>query len=228
MKKIGVLLSGCGVYDGSEIQETVLVLLALAEQGFEAFIFAPNIEQHHVINHITGEEMPENRNVLIESARIARGNITALDKVTAQDFDALLLPGGFGTAKNHTKWAFQGAEGDILPDVKRIIVEVIQAGKPIVGLCMAPTTIAKALEDTNLQTTLTVGTTQAASPYEIATIASGIEKVGAIHVPKTVQEIAIDFQNNIITAPCYMMEASLLEVRNNIKQAIEALAEMLK
>jgi enhancing lycopene biosynthesis protein 2 len=228
MKKIGVLLSGCGVYDGSEIQETVLTLLALAEQGFEAFIFAPNIEQHHVINHITGEEMPENRNVLIESARIARGNITALDKVTAQDFDALLLPGGFGTAKNHTKWAFQGAEGDILPDVKRIIVEVIQAGKPIVGLCMAPTTIAKALEDTNLQTTLTVGTTQAASPYEIATIASGIEKVGAIHVPKTVQEIAIDFQNNIITAPCYMMEASLLEVRNNIKQAIEALAEMLK
>lgn len=227
MKKVGVLLSGCGVYDGSEIQETVLALLALAEQGLEAFMIAPNIEQHHVVNHITGEEMPETRNVLVEAARIARGNITALDKVTAQDFDALLLPGGFGTAKNHTKWAFQGADGEILPDVKRIIVETVQAAKPIVGLCMAPTTIAKALEDTNLQVTLTVGTTQAASPYEIAAIVSGIEKVGAVHVPKTVQEIAIDTQNKIITAPCYMMEASLLDVRNNIKQAVEALSEML-
>ena len=227
-KKIGVLLSGSGVYDGTEIQEGVFTLLAIDQNGGEAVCFAPDVDQHHVVNHITGEEMDETRNVLTESARIARGNIQAASTITATDIDALVIPGGFGTAKNHTKWAFEGPDGAINEDVKRIIVELYDAKKPIVGLCMGPTTIAKALEGTDADAALTVGTTAEASPYEIDAISQGMEKTGATAVMKTVREIEVDEKNNIITAPCYMMEASITEVHNNIQQAIQQLFEVLK
>lgn len=226
--RIGVLLSGNGVYDGSEIHESVFTLLAIDENKGEAICMAPNIDQHHVINHISGDEMPEKRNVMIEAARIARGAITDLADMRADKLDALVIPGGFGAAKNLTKWAFSGPDGAINSEVKRIINEMVRAKKPIVGLCMGPTVIAKALEGAGLEERLTVGTTKEKSPYEIHAISQGMEKTGAVAEMKTIREIAIDAKNRIITAPCYMMEGSITDVRDNIKQAIDELFEMLE
>jgi len=221
------LLSGNGVYDGTEIQEAVFTLLSIAEHGASYVIMAPDIEQHHVLNHMNGEEMPEKRNVLIESARIARGDIKSITEVDTSELDALVLPGGFGAAKNLTKWAFSGPEGEILPEVSNIIQEMHSEGKPIVGLCMGPTVIAKAFEGNDVVPTLTVGTTEEASPYEIEAISGGMEKTGAVSEMKTIREITVDSANRIITAPCYMMEASITDVRNNIKLAIDKLFEIL-
>lgn len=226
--KIGVLLSGCGVYDGSEIHEAVFTLLAIDENQAEAVCFAPDIDQHHVINHRTGEEMSENRNVLTEAARIARGNIGSLANINSGDIDALVIPGGFGAAKNLTKWAFEGPDGEILPDVRRIINEMVAEGKPVVGLCMGPTVIAKALEGTGISASLTVGTTEAPSPYEIDGISAGMEKAGAKAVMKTVEEIEVDTNNKIVSAPCYMMEASIKQIRENIRAAVDAMIDLAK
>jgi enhancing lycopene biosynthesis protein 2 len=226
--RIGVLLSGNGVYDGSEIHESVFTLLAIDEHGGDAVCMAPNINQYHVVNHLDGNEMKETRNVLVEAARIARGAISDLADMKAAELDALVIPGGFGAAKNLTKWAFNGPDGAINSDVKRIINEMVSAKKPIVGLCMGPTVIAKALEGAGLKERLTVGTTTEASPYEIEAISTGMEKTGAVAEMKTIRQVAIDTGNRIITAPCYMMEGSITDVRNNIKQAIDALFEMLE
>ena len=225
--KIGVLLSGNGVFDGSEIHEAVFTLLAIDENGAQAICFAPDIDQHHVLNHITGDEMDETRNVLIESARIARGDIKDIKVISSDNIDALIIPGGFGAAKNLTKWAFQGPDGDILPDVKRIINEMVQSGKPVCGLCMGPTVIAKALEGSGIKASLTVGSTEAPSPYEIDAISAGMEKAGATAVMKDVTEISIDEENKIISAPCYMMEATISQIRHNIKMAVGKTIEIM-
>lgn len=227
MKKIGVILSGCGVYDGSEIQEAVFTLLEIADEGGMAVCYAPNIDQHHVINHLTGAEMSEKRNVLIESARIARGDVKSLSDFKIEDVDALVIPGGFGAAKNLTKWAFNGPDGDILPDLKKAIIDCVQAKKPLVGLCMGPTVIAKALEGTDIRARLTVGTTKEKSPYDIAAISAGMEKTGAVADMRSVDEILIDKHYKIITAPCYMMEGSIVDIYKNVKQAIFALFNMI-
>lgn len=221
--KIGVLLSGCGVYDGSEVHESTFALLAIEQHGGEAVCFAPDTEQLHVINHLNGEEIDQKRNVLVESARIARGAIEAASEANPETLDALVIPGGFGTAKNHTQWAIKGPETDINPEVKRLILGMVEQKKPVVGLCMGPTTIAKALEGTTTHASLTVGTDQEASPYDIGGIAQGMEKVGAHARMRSITEIEVDETNRIISAPCYMMEASILQVHNNVQQAIKAL-----
>jgi len=227
-KKTAVILSGCGVYDGTEIQEAVFTLLAIQQQGGTYQCFAPDIDQHHVINHITGEEMPEKRNVLVESARIARGDIKPLTKFDAADFDALFIPGGFGAAKNLTKWAFSGPQGEIDPGVAAAIRQTVQAGKPVCGLCMGPTVIAKALENNVKGTHVTVGTISEKSPYDIAAISQGVNATGAVAEMKSVSEICIDAQHKIVTAPCYMMEAGIDEVFQNIQQAVQAVFGLIK
>ncbi len=208
------------MYDGSEIHESVFALLAILENGGEPLFFAPDVQQMHVVNHLTGEEMDETRNVLIESARIARGDIEALSDKTAEKIDALVLPGGFGTAKNHTNWAVKGPESEINPEVKTLIQRMVEARKPIVALCMAPTTIAKALEGTEFSAKLTVGSTEEPSPYDIDGISQGISAVGSQPEMKTIREVLKDENLNIITAPCYMMEASPIDVKQNIDHAI--------
>jgi enhancing lycopene biosynthesis protein 2 len=227
MMKIGILLSGCGVYDGSEIQETVLTMLAIEEIGAEYVCIGVDLDQFHAINHLTGEEMPEKRNILVEAARIARGNILNIKEVQPVDIDALVIPGGFGNAKNLTKWAFSGAEGAIIPEVKLLLVNLVNVGKPIVALCVSPVVLAKALEGSSIQAKMTLGTSAENSPYDIPSFISEISKVGVKYSEKTIREIEIDEVNRIITAPCYMMEASILEVRKNIQSAMEALKEML-
>jgi len=218
--KIAVILSGSGVYDGSEIQESVFTLLALDERGAEYQVFAPDKNQFHVINHLTGEEMPETRNVLVESARIARGDAKDLKEYKASDFNGLVIPGGFGAAKNLNQWALKGPDGEIDVDVKRSILETVEANKPIAGLCMGPTVIAKALEGSKYHAELTVGTTEEKSPYEIAGISAGLEKTGAKPVMKTIREVQVDNSLKIVTAPCYMMEGSISDVKKNIDLAV--------
>lgn len=227
-KKIAVILSGSGVYDGSEIQEAVFTLLAIAEKGATSKCFAPDINQHHVINHLNGEEMNETRNTLVEAARIARGDIQSLSAFNAADIDALVIPGGFGAAKNLTKWAFSGPQGEIHPDVAKAIRETVKAGKPVCGLCMGPTVIVKALEHNVTGVHVTVGTGAEKSPYDINAISQGINATGAVAEMKTVREICIDEKHKIVTAPCYMMEAGIADVKNNIDQAISKTFDLIK
>ncbi|CAN5283396.1 isoprenoid biosynthesis glyoxalase ElbB [soil metagenome] len=224
-KRIAVLLSGCGVYDGAEIHEATLTLLAIDQAGAEWFCIAPNFNQYQVINHLNGEEMKETRNVLVESARIARGNIRDLKDITPADFDGLAIPGGFGAAKNLTKWAFHGHEGDIDPDVRRIINETLLADKPIAAMCMGPTVVAKALEGTGIKTRLTVGTTDAPSPYDIRAVSDGMEVAGAVAEMVAVNNVNVDSVNKIVSSPCYMMEASISQINEGVQKAVKQLVE---
>ena len=225
--KIGVLLSGCGVYDGAEIQEAVLTLLAIEEIDAEAICISIDKEQYHVVNHLNGQEMDESRNMLIESARIARGNIQDINNIDPADIDALVIPGGFGSANNFTKWAFSGPEGDILPDVKLLLVNMINIGKPIAALCVSPVVMAKALEGSSINPNLTIGSKNDPSPYDIEEFSKGLQSVGMRTENKSVQEILVDRNNKIITAPCYMMEANIVEIRENIRSAVHALKDLI-
>jgi enhancing lycopene biosynthesis protein 2 len=224
--KIGVLLSGCGVYDGAEIQEVVLTLLAIEEIGAEAICISIDETQHHVINHLTGEEQAESRNMMVEASRIARGQVTEISQISTSDLDGLVIPGGFGSAKNFTNWAFQGPDGHINPKVKLLIVNMINVGKPIAALCVSPVVIAKALEGSKTKPVLTIGSDNEASPYDILSFSSGLQRTGASSEMKKVREILVDAENKIITAPCYMMEASILDIRENIRSALEALRNL--
>lgn len=223
---IGVLLSGNGVYDGTEIQEAVLTLLGIDEMGWKAICISIDKPQHHVINHLNGEVMDESRNMLIEAARIARGNITPINEINTADLDALVIPGGFGSAKNFTSWAFDGPEGSILPEVKLLLVNLVNVGKPIVALCVSPVVVAKAFEGSTIHPTLSLGSTSEASPYDIHGFNAGLELTGAISTERTIREVLVDPANRIICAPCYMMEARITEIRANIWQALMALNEL--
>ena len=220
--KIGVLLSGCGVYDGAEIQEAVFTLLAIEELGATYQGISINKEQHHVINHLTGETMNESRNMLVEAARIVRGNITDLDNTTIDELDILVIPGGFGSAKNFSNWAFEGANGEVLPEISELISKFISQKKPIVALCVSPVIIALALKNRPQKAILTLGSTKVPSPYTIQDFHNGITSIGAEAIEKTINEINIDANYKIISAPCYMLDCTLPELKNNIFKAIEA------
>lgn len=226
-KKIGVLLSGCGVYDGAEIQEAVLTLLEIDKMDAEAVCIALNENQFHTINHLTGEIMPEERNMLVEAARIARGNIQDISSIVPADLDALVLPGGFGNAKNFTNWAFEGATGSIHPKIKLLIVNMVNIGKPIIALCVSPILVAKALEGSDLHPMLTIGSSQQTSPYSIEDFSNGLQNVGAKTFNKTTDEIQFDEQLNIISAPCYMQEVSIKTIQENIQLAFEKLKTVI-
>ena len=225
---VGVLLSGSGVYDGSEIHEAAFTLLAIDQNGGQALCMAPNIEQHHVINHIDGGEMDEKRNVLVESARIARGNIQSIEKVKMDLLDGLVICGGFGAAKNLTSWNEDAKEANIDPDVKRLVIDFVASDKPVLALCMGPTVIATALRGIGLNVKLTVGSTEEDSPYDIEEISEGLESVGMTAEMKSVREISIDDENRVISAPCYMMDATPGEVYDNIKMGVDKMFEWIE
>ena len=225
--KIGVLLSGCGVYDGAEIQEAVLTLLAIEEIGAKAVCISVDKNQHQVINHTNGDEMNETRNMLIEAARIARGAVHNINTIDPVDIDALVIPGGFGSAKNFTNCAFDGPNGEILPEIKLLIINMVNIGKPLAALCVSPVVVAKALEGSNIQPTLTIGSDQEASPHDISSFSDGLKQTGMQTEMKSVREILVDTENKIITAPCYMMDATVLDIRKNIRMAIEALRDLV-
>lgn len=218
-KKVGVVLSGCGVFDGSEIHETVLTLLYLEKKGADIIMMAPNVEQMHVVNHLTGEVSDgEKRNVLVESARIARGNIKDIKEVSVNDIDALVFPGGFGAAKNLSTFAVDGSNCKINDDVKRLVKEIIQAKKPLVAICIAPVLVAKSLEGTGIKSSITIGTDEG--------VAGAIESLGATHVACPVKEAVVDKENKIVTTPAYMLGQSISEVADGIEKTIDKLFEL--
>ena len=227
--KVAVLLSGCGVYDGSELHEAVLSLYFLDKAGVDYQCTAPDIAQHHVINHLKGEPSEgETRNVLVESARIARGNIVSLETLDLNTVDGLLLPGGFGAAKNLSDWAFKGADGTVQENVKNTILKCLEMRKPIAGICVSPVVLAKATENTPFHLKLTIGSTEAPSPYDIAGFSSAIKGLGAQVENRAYGEIMCDDKHLVVTAPCYMMEVSIAQVAVGIENAVQKLIEYIK
>lgn len=209
MKKVAVILSGCGVFDGSEIHEAVLTLHAIERSSASWHCFAPNVEQLHVINHISGEEMSESRNVLVESSRIARGNICDVATLNADDFDALIVPGGFGAAKNLTNFAVKGAQCEINPDVEAACKAFAQQGKPAGYICIAPTIIPLIYSESPSGT---IGSDEQT--------ASAFNMMGGEHVSCPVDQIVIDEKHNVVSTPAYMLAESISQVASGIDKLV--------
>ena len=219
-KRIGVILSGCGVYDGSEIHEAVITLLAIDRAGAEAVCMAPDIPQMHVINHLTGEpEAGATRNVLIESARIARGKIQDLAKVQASDLDALILPGGFGAAKNLCNFAVAGADCEVNAETTRLIKGMYAAKKPIAAVCIAPAVLSKVLGDENISPKLTIGNDEGT--------AAALATLGSEHIQCPVEEFVIDRDNKLVSSPAYMLAGRISEAAEGIEKTVQALIGMI-
>lgn len=215
MKKIAVVLAGNGVYDGSEIHEATLTLLAIARKGARYQCFAPNVDQAHVVNHLTGEEMPEKRNVLVEAARIARGDIKPLSEYKTEDFDAIVFPGGFGAAKNLCTFAFDGADCTVNSDVEKAVRETVTAEKPIGALCISPVIIAKVLGDVKVTIGQDEGTLQA------------IEKMGGVHEKTSHGQIVIDEKYKVVTTPCYMLDSTIDQIADGAENVVGKILEMV-
>ena len=220
MKKIGVVLSGCGVYDGAEIHEAVITLLAIDRAGAKSVCMAPDIDQIHVINHHNGEEMVgEKRNVLVESARIARGEIRDINAIKADDIDALVFPGGFGAAKNLSNFAEKGDECDVHPDVMRLVKEFVAKQKPQAALCIAPAMMAKIYEGETAKPVLTIGNDKDCG--------GKIETMGSRHQDCATTDFVMDEENKIVTTPAYMTGQSISEVAEGIEKTINKLISMI-
>lgn len=215
-KKVAVILSGCGVYDGSEIYESVITLLRLDQRGATVQCFAPNIAQMHVINHLTGEEMAESRNVLVESARLARGDIKDLSEARADDFDALIMPGGFGAAKNLSDFATQGAGCQVLPEVLELAQAFARSGRPVGMMCIAPTMAAHIF-----------------GPGVVCTLgndddpaAGASREMGAEHQACEVTEIVEDSKHKLVTTPAYMLAHSISDAASGIYKLVDRVLEL--
>jgi len=215
MKKFAVVLSGSGVFDGAEIHEATLSLYAIMRNGAAYEIFAPDIDQYHVINHVSGEEMKETRNVLIESARIARGDIKNIKDYNPEDFDALIFPGGFGVAKNLSTVAFHGADAAVNTDVAQAVKNTYEHGKPIGALCIAPAMMAKIFE----KATVTIGQDQ-------GTI-EAIEKMGGTHITTTHGDVVYDDSLNLFSTPCYMLDANILQIAEGAENIVSAMLKVM-
>lgn len=217
MKKIGVVLSGCGVFDGSEIHEATFTLLAIDRAGCQAVCMAPNVE-FPVTNHLTKEASGEVRNVLTESARIARGDIVDIAGVAAADLDAIVLPGGFGAAKNLCDFAMKGAAASINPEVARLLREMAAASKPIGAICIAPVVIAAVLGK-QLAATVTIGNDGGT--------AAEIEKTGAKHEECPVHEIVVDRNNKIVSTPAYMLATRISQAADGIDRCVKEVINLI-
>jgi enhancing lycopene biosynthesis protein 2 len=215
MKKIAVVLAGNGVYDGAEIHEATLTLLAIARNGAQYQCFAPDIDQAHVINHLTGKEMPEKRNVLVEAARIARGNIKPLSEYNAKDFDAIVFPGGFGAAKNLCTFAFDGIDCKVNPDVEKAVRDTVAEEKPVGALCISPVLITKILGDV----IVTIG-------QDEATL-QAIEKMGGTHKKTSHGQIVVDEKYKVITTPCYMLDATIDQIADGAEKVVKKILEII-
>ena len=220
MPKVGVVLSGCGVNDGAEIHESVITMLFLDRAGAEMVLMAPNIDQLHVINHATGEEIEgESRNVLVESARIARGEIKDIVDVTSEDIDALIFPGGFGVAKNLCDYAMAGADCSVNPDVFRLVSEVHSAEKPIGVICISPVMMGKVMEKMGEKVSLTIGNDEQT--------ANDLITMGAKHVTCPVQEIVVDKDKKVVSTPAYMLAGRISEAADGIEKLVKEVIDLI-
>lgn len=214
-KKIAIILAGSGVYDGSEIHETVMTMYAVMQQGAEYQLFAPDKKQHHVINHLTGDEMNEERNILVESARIARGDIKKLSELNMKDYDALMMPGGFGVAKNLSDFAFKGADGSADPTLEKIVKQTVELKKPIGAICISPAVIAQILDNAEV----TIG--------QDPDTAKAIEAMGGRHKKTNHGEVVLDHKYKLATTPCYMLESNILQIAEGAKNITKAVFDMM-
>lgn len=211
MSRVAVVLSGCGVYDGAEINEAVLTLLCLEQQGASYRCFAPDMPQMHVINHLTGQPIAgESRNVLVEAARIARGNIQSLASARVEDFDALLVPGGFGAAKNLSDFAVAGAAMTVQPDFLKLARAFHDSGKPIGLICIAPVMSAAICGE---GARCTIG--------DDADTASAIQAMGAEHLQCPVDEARVDVERKLVTTPAYMLAGKVSEAYSGISACVK-------
>lgn len=216
MKKFAVILCGCGTLDGSEIHESVMTLLAIDRNDCEYSIFAPDADQYHVVNHVTGKVMEEKRNMMVEAARIARGRIRPLAECHVEDFDALVFPGGNGSAKNLFTYAIDGKKCTVREDVARLIRSFHEQKKPIGALCIAPVMLAKVLGDI----TITVGNDE-------KTI-DRVTSFGTKHINTQQTEVISDKQNMVFTTPCYMLPARISDIADCAENLIEAILDNIQ
>lgn len=218
-KRVGVCLSGCGVLDGSEIHEAVLTLLAIERAGAEAVWMAPDGDQMHVVDHVKGEPVAgARRKVLVESARIARGEIQNLKDVKAEEIDALVFPGGYGAAKNLCTFAVDGADCQVDPEVERLIREMNEAGKPIGFLCIAPVIAAKVLGSKNIL--LTIG--------KDSETASAVGRMGGRHRECEANECVVDWENKIVSTPAYMLAKGPAEMVDGIEKLVNRVLDLAR
>lgn len=215
MKKVAVILAGCGVFDGSEIYESVLTLLRIEQNSATYQCMAPNIEQLHVIDHLKGEEANESRNVLVEAARLARGEILDLADADPDNYDALIIPGGFGAAKNLSNFAVEGANCSVNDDVARFTKAMHAAGKPVGLICIAPAMTPLLFGE---GTTCTIGTD--------TDTAAAIEAMGGKHQACPVDEMVIDEDKRVVTTPAYMLAGSISEAASGINKLVDAVIRM--
>ena len=215
MKKFAIILAGCGVYDGAEIHEAVMTLYAVVKNGAEYQVFAPDIAQHHVVNHLTGAVMPETRNVLVESARIARGKILPLSDLHMRDYDAVIFPGGFGVAKNLCSFALEGENCEVHPQVTEVIRQAVSLRKPIGALCISPVLLAKMIDGVEI----TIG--------EDKGTAAAVEKMGAKHVKTTHGQVVTDSKHKVFTTPCYMLDATVLDIAEGADNIVKAMINQM-
>lgn len=216
-KKIGVLLSGCGVMDGSEIHEATLTLYFLDKHGAEIVCMAPNKDQMDVVDHTKNQPSKEKRNVLTEAARIARGNIRDVRSVKADELDAVIIPGGYGAAKNLCTFARDGAKAKVDEGVAKLLRDLHAKRKPIGALCIAPAIIA-ALLGPDHKVEITIGTD--------AGTAKELEKTGAKHKNARVDEIVVDSKNKVVTTACYMLARSIKEVGDGAEKVVKKILEL--
>lgn len=214
-RKIGVVLSGCGVFDGAEITEAVSILIAIDQLGAQAVCVAPNIEQAHTVDHLAGKPTSEKRNVLTESARIARGKIQDISKIHERDLDALVFPGGFGAAKNLSDFAFKGPECNVNEQVARLSREMHSARKPIGFACIAPVIAAKLFH-----ANVTIGNDPST--------ADAITKMGGKHSQAGMTDIVIDETHRIVTTPCYMYDSTPAKVFEGARKMVEAVLKLAR
>lgn len=216
MKKIAVILSGSGVFDGSEIYESVLTFLRLEHHGVEYQCFAPNVPQLHVINHLTGEVAEgEQRNVLVEAARLARGEIQDLASANPNDFDALIIPGGFGAAKNLSDFAIKGPDCTLNADLVSFARAIHTAGKPVGLICIAPAMTPKLL-GSGIQ--CTIGTDEG--------VAGAIQTMGGQHQDCSVSDIVIDHEHKVVTTPAYMLAQSISQAASGINKLVDEVIKL--
>ena len=219
MKKVCILLSGCGHRDGAEIHETTCALLALDRAGVEYVGVAPNHDQLQVTNHINGSSMNEKRNMMIEAGRIMRGNVKAIKEVGTSDFDGLILPGGFGAALNLCNYGVAGRGCEIDSDVRDLIVGFVKAGKSVGAICIAPVVVAKALEGSTIKAMLTIGSD--------VNVAEDINAMGALHKDCAVDGVVVDKDNKIVSTPAYMLATRISEVETGISKLVSEVLKLM-
>lgn len=215
-KKVAVILSGCGVYDGAEIHESVITLLRLSQRGAEVQCFAPNMMQTQVIDHASGNELKESRNVLVEAARIARGEIKDVKNLRVEDFGALIMPGGFGVAKNLSDFAFKGADCAVQADVLAVAKAFADAGKPVGLMCIAPV-LAPRIYGEGVE--ITIGN----DPET----AAAVMKMGAVHHDCAVSDIVEDGPRKLVTTPAYMLAESIADAASGINKLVDRVLELV-